>query len=266
MSVAPPRESFEIRADGRRLEAAWIGERSDGPTLVLLHEGLGCIAMWRDWPEMLARATGSRVLAYSRAGYGGSDPIERPRPLDYMQHEGLVVLPQVLDAARIDAAILVGHSDGASIALVHAGTPAARPRIRGLVALAPHVMCEHVSVRAIEASREAWSHGDLRERLAKHHGTNVEHAFWGWNDAWLDPGFRHWNIESYLPGIAIPLALVQGTNDAYGTTRQLDAIEAGVRGPVARATIPDCGHSPHRDRPQATTAAVVELVRRVRDA
>lgn len=255
------RVPFDIGVDGVRLEAQWIGSATAGPTLVLLHEGLGCIRMWRDWPEALVRATGLRVLAYSRAGYGGSDPIVRPRPLDYMEREGEHVLPAVLDATGIGDAILVGHSDGASIALCHAGTAAARGRVRGLVALAPHVFCEDCSVAAIEHARDAWLNGDLRERLAKHHGANVEHAFWGWNDAWLDPAFRAWNIERYLPAIEIPVALVQGERDQYGTLRQLDAIAAGVHGPVTRTVLADCGHSPHRDRPEATTAAVVALVR-----
>jgi pimeloyl-ACP methyl ester carboxylesterase len=257
------REPFEIVVHGVRLEAEWIGAPAAGPTIVLLHEGLGCIRMWRDWPETLVRVTGRRVMAWSRAGYGGSAAIERPRPLDYMEREGETMVAAVLDAAGIDDAILVGHSDGASIALVHAGTAASRPRVCGLVALAPHVFCEDCSVAAITAAREAWLHGDLRERLRKHHGDNVEHAFWGWNDAWLDPGFRAWNIEYRLRTVEIPVALVQGEDDAYGTLRQLDAIAAGVRGPVTRTVLDRCGHSPHRDRPEETTAAVAALVRAI---
>ncbi|HWB79616.1 MAG TPA: alpha/beta hydrolase [Nannocystaceae bacterium] len=258
------RETFTVVAAGARLEAAWIGPHAPGPTLVLLHEGLGCIRMWRDWPDDLVRATGLRALAFSRAGYGNSDPIERPRPLDYMEREGESVLPEVLDAAGIHDAILVGHSDGATIALVHAGTAASRPRVRGVVALAPHVFCEDCSVAAIRVAKDAWLHGDLRERLRKHHGDNVEHAFWGWNDAWLDPRFRAWNVERYLPAIEIPIALVQGADDEYGTLRQLDAIAAGVRGPVTRTVLAECGHSPHRDRPTETTAVVAELVASLR--
>lgn len=249
-------------AAGRRLEYRWLPPPAPGrPALVFLHEGLGSIALWKGFPDRVAAATGCGTLVYSRCGHGWSDPLPGPRAVDYMHGEALESLPAVLADRAIARPVLVGHSDGASIALCHAGTAAARGRVRGLVALAPHVFCEDCSVAAIEHARDAWLNGDLRERLAKHHGANVEHAFWGWNDAWLDPAFRAWNIERYLPAIEIPVALVQGERDQYGTLRQLDAIAAGVHGPVTRTVLADCGHSPHRDRPEATTAAVVALVR-----
>jgi pimeloyl-ACP methyl ester carboxylesterase len=242
--------------DGVRLEAAWWGPRR-GPTLVLLHEGLGSVSLWRDWPARLAAATGLGVFAYSRAGHGGSDPVALPRPLDYMEVEARG-LPAVLDAAGIADAILVGHSDGASIAIAAAGG-ADRARVRGLVLLAPHVFVEDSGLAAIVDARIAYDHGHLRERLARHHGDNVDVAFRGWNDAWLAAGFRAFNLERYLPSIVVPTVVVQGDADPYGTLAQVDAIERGVPG-ARRVVLAGCGHAPQRDRPDETTAAVVELV------
>ena len=249
-----------LDAGGRRLEYAWHGPAPEAaPTLVFLHEGLGSVSAWRDFPARLAEATGCGALVYSRAGYGGSDPVPLPRPLRFM-HDEARVLPEVMDAARVREAILVGHSDGASIALVHAGS-APSARVRALALEAPHVFCEDVCVRSIETAAERYRSGDLRRALERHHGANVEVAFWGWNRAWLDPGFRSWNLEEYLPGIRVPVLLVQGEQDEYGTLRQLDAIEAGCAGPVRRLVLPDCAHAPHRDQPQRTLAAMAAFVR-----
>jgi len=257
-------ERFFLDADRHRLEAVWHGPRPDAaPTLVLLHEGLGCVGLWRDWPAELARATGLGVLAYSRWGYGASDPRPAPWPLTYMHDDGRDALPAVLDAAGVGDCVLVGHSDGGSIAIVGAGTGRTGPRVRGLALLAAHVFCEDLSVASIAAAREAYLHGDLRARLARHHGDNVDGAFWGWNQAWLDPGFRAWNLEEYLPGIEVPALIVQGEDDPYGTLAQVDAIARGVRGPATRLILPGCGHAPHRERPAETTAAIVELTRAV---
>jgi pimeloyl-ACP methyl ester carboxylesterase len=254
-------ERFQIVAGGQRLEAEWRGPRQAGaPALVLLHEGLGSVSTWRDFPEALARATGLGVFAWSRAGYGKSDPVELPRPLDYMQREGRFVLPEVLDEAGIESALLVGHSDGASIAIVHAGSDGSS-RVRGLALLAPHVFCEDVSVESIDKARVAYLETDLRERLQKHHGDNVDIAFWGWNRAWLDPAFRHWNIEEFLPAIDVPVTVVQGAADPYGTLRQVDAIERGVRGRFRRVILPGVGHDPAREARDETIAAIDELRR-----
>jgi pimeloyl-ACP methyl ester carboxylesterase len=217
--------------------------------------------MWRDFPARLAEATGLGALVYSRAGYGRSDPVPLPRPLRFMHDEALVVLPEVLEAAGIRDAILVGHSDGGSIALIHAGSGQAT-RVCALVLEAPHVFCEEISVRSIAAAGEKYRQGDLRRALERHHGANVDVAFWGWNRAWLDPGFRAWNIEEYLPGVGVPVLVIQGDRDEYGTLKQLDAIAAGCRGPVERLVLPDCGHSPHREQPEATLAAIVSFLRR----
>ena len=252
-----------INAGGVRLECRWWGEPAGAtPTLVLLHEGLGCVAMWRDFPALLHRRTGFPVFAYTRAGYGGSDPARLPRGVDYMHVEGREVVGAVLDAAGIEDAVLVGHSDGASIAIVHAGECAQEyagstaPRVRALVLLAPHVFCEDVSVESIRAAGRAFRHGGLRERLARHHGDQVDAAFFGWHDAWLRPEFRGWSIEAFLPGVTAPVLLIQGDRDAYGTPAQLEAIERGVAGPVTRIWLEDCGHAPHRERPEETLDAI----------
>lgn len=249
-----------LSAGGRRLEYARHGPApAAAPTLVFLHEGLGSVSTWRDFPRRLADATGCGALVYSRAGYGGSDRVPLPRPLRFM-HEEARVLPEVMDAASVREAVLVGHSDGASIALVHAGS-APSARVRALALEAPHVFCEDVTVRSIERAAESYLSGDLRRALERHHGPNVDVAFWGWNRAWLDPGFRSWNLEEFLPGIRVPVLLVQGEDDEYGTLRQLGAIEAGCAGPVRRLVLPDCGHAPHRDQPERTLAAMTAFVR-----
>ena len=252
-----------ITAGGVRLECRWWGEPDrTAPTLVLLHEGLGCVAMWRDFPALLHRRTRLPVFAYSRAGYGGSDPAELPRSIDYMHVEGREVVGAVLDAAGIEDAVLVGHSDGASIAIVHAGAHAgsSAPRVRALVLLAPHVFCEDVSVESIRAAGDAYRRGGLRERLARHHGDQVDAAFFGWHDAWLQPEYRSWSIEAFLSGVAVPVLLIQGDRDAYGTAAQLDAIERGVAGPATRIWLEDCGHAPHRERPEETLDAIVAFL------
>lgn len=251
-----------LRAAGLGLEYDWHGPGPDSaPTIVFLHEGLGSVSAWRDFPERLAAATGLGALVYSRAGYGASDPVALPRPLRFMHEEALVVLPEVLAAAGVKEAVLFGHSDGGSIALIHAGSRGATP-VRALVLEAPHVFCEELSVRSIAAAAERFRRGGLRRALERHHGTNVEAAFWGWNRAWLDPAFRDWTIEEFLPGVEVPTLVIQGQDDEYGTLRQLDAIGAGCRGPVERLVLADCGHSPHRDQPGRTLAASAEFIGR----
>ncbi len=248
-----------ITAGGARLECRWWGAPNcTDPTLVLLHEGLGCVAMWREFPALLHRRTGLRVFAYTGAASGGSAPAGLPRRVDYMHVEGREVAGAVLDAAGIDDAVLVGHSDGASIAIVHAGEQAGEPapRIRALVLFAPHVFCEDVGIASIRAAGCAFRSGGLRERLARYHGDQVDDAFFGWHDAWLRPGFRQWSIEAFFPGITAPVLLIQGERDAYGSAAQLDAIERGVAGPVTRRWLEDCGHAPHRERPGETLDAI----------
>jgi pimeloyl-ACP methyl ester carboxylesterase len=243
---------------GRRLEYDWIAPaHGDAPSLVLLHEGLGSVAMWRDFPQRLATATGSGVLTYSRLGYGTSDPLTAPRRVDYMHDEALVTLPALLADLGIDAPILVGHSDGASIAIIHAG--AARWTVRGLILEAPHVFVEAMTIAGIEAARIAFETTDLPARIGRYHA-DVEAVFRGWNDIWLDPDFRTWNIEESAASIAAPTLLIQGADDPYGSLAQLDAIERRTTGPVERLVLPDCGHTPHREKPAETLAAMAAFV------
>lgn len=245
----------------KRLETIWAGPPPhQAPTLVLLHEGLGCVALWKDFPQRLAELTGYGVLAYSRAGYGQSDPVTLPRPLTYMHEEAREILPRVLDAAYIREAVLVGHSDGASIALINAAAMH-DPRVRGLVLMAPHVFTEPMCLDSIRQAREAYDHDDgrLRAGLAKYH-RHVDVAFRGWNDAWLDPGFEAWNLEGFASGLSCPLLLIQGREDEYGTAAQLEAIEIRAQGSCQVTCLDDCRHSPHRDRPDATLTAIQHFV------
>lgn len=249
-----------LNVGGKHLEYQWIGPGPDqAPTLVLLHEGLGCVALWRDFPQRLSEATDCGVLVYSRLGYGGSDPVDVPRPLSYMHEEALDMLPGVLNATGIREAILVGHSDGASIALIHAGG-VRDPRVRGVVVMAPHVFTEEMCVASIREARDAFETTSLRDRLAKYHGDNVDCAFRGWNRAWLDPDFMHWNIEEYLPGIRVPVLIIQGRQDEYGTALQVESIERQVSGPVKALWLDDCRHSPFKDQPDATLEGLAHFI------
>lgn len=249
-----------LTAGGHSLEYVRLGPSpADAPTLVFLHEGLGCVSTWRDFPARVAEATGCGALVYSRAGYGKSDPVTPPRPVRFMHDEALVTLPEVLSAADVREAILVGHSDGGSIALIYAGG-ARDKRLRGLVLEAPHVFVEDLSVESIGRAAEQYREGRLRAALEHHHGANTECAFWGWNRVWLDPAFRSWNIEEYLPGVTVPVLVIQGAGDEYGTLRQVEAIERGCGGPVRSVLLPECGHSPHRDQPARTLDEIASFV------
>ena len=244
-------------AGGQRLEYAWHGgARNDAPPIVMLHEGLGSLAMWRDFPQRLADATQHRVLVYSRLGYGKSDPLTGPRGVDFMHTEALEILPLLLDSLGVDNPVLFGHSDGGSIALIHAAR--AHRSIAGVIALAPHVFVEHYGLDSIAAARRAYLDGDLRAKLARYHD-DAESAFWGWNDIWLHPDFAAWNIEALLPEIACPVLAIQGVDDEYGTMEQIDRLERGVRG-AQRLELAACRHSPHRDQPDAVLAAVARFL------
>jgi pimeloyl-ACP methyl ester carboxylesterase len=237
--------------DGRRLETLWIAPtRAEAPTIVMLHEGLGSVALWKDFPNALAEATGSGVLVYSRYGYGASDKFAEKCQPDYMHHEAKIVLPALLRHFGIEKPVLLGHSDGASIALIYAGTYPEVPR--GLLLEAPHVFVEDISIASIEAAKHIYETTELGKRLAPYHA-DPEATFRGWNDIWLDPRFRAWNIEEYLAAIRCPILLIQGENDEYGTRAQLDAIARQT--PATEVLLlPNCRHSPHRDQPQATLA------------
>lgn len=250
-----------MTAAGKRLEYRWTGPGPDeAPTLVFLHEGLGSVSLWKDFPDLLAETAGCGALVYSRAGYGASDAAELPRPVRYMHDEATTVLPEVLDRLEVRDAVLVGHSDGGSIALIHAAQCTA-PRIRALILEAPHVFVEDLSVRSIAAAAEAYRTTDLRARLERHHGANVDVAFWGWNRIWLDAEFRHWNIEALLPRVRVPTLVIQGSDDPYGTLAQVDAIQARAGGPVQTLVLEECGHSPHRDHPEAVLRAMASFIK-----
>ena len=250
--------SSALTIGGVRLEAICHGPAPDrAPTLVMLHEGLGCLALWRDFPQKLAEATGFGVFAYSRAGYGQSDPVALPRPLDYMTCEALETLPQLLDAIRFRRGVLLGHSDGASIAAIYAGS-VEDFRVRGLVLMAPHFFTEPSGLASIAAAREAFAHGDLRAKLAKYH-RNVDNAFRGWSDAWLDPGFRAWNIADCIDYWRVPTLAIQGVDDQYGTGAQIREIETRAYSPVDVAIFEDCQHSPHLEQPEKTLATIVDF-------
>ena len=249
----------QVVVDGCRLEVERIAAGTPGrPVLVFLHEGLGSVAMWRDFPARVAHAAGCDAVVYSRRGYGRSDPIAGPRGVRYMHDEALATLPALLRAQGVARPLLVGHSDGGSIALIHAGAghPAA-----GLVLFAPHVMVEDVSIASIAAAKVAYESGGLRAKLARYHD-DVESAFRGWNDVWLHPDFRRWNIEEFLPGIACPVLAIQGVDDEYGTMEQVRRIERRVPD-VDVLALADCRHSPHRDQPGAVVEAIVRFVDRV---
>jgi len=243
-----------LTIEDRRMEYRLVG-RAGGhaPDIVLLHEGLGCIAMWRDFPERLSEATGCRVLVYSRLGHGRSSPTGTPRTPEYHLEESRRWLPALLEGLGLERPLLYGHSDGATIALIHA---AERPRaVHGVVAIAPHVKVEDVTIEGLARAKLAYETTNLRHRLATYHD-DVDAVFWGWNQTWLDPKFRGWNIEHLLPAIEAPVLAIQGVDDEYATLEQIDSIARAVPR-TERLVLADCRHSPHREQ----TAAVLEASR-----
>jgi pimeloyl-ACP methyl ester carboxylesterase len=254
--------TFEIL--GRRFEYRWIGPRpGDAASIVFLHEGLGCVAMWRDFPERLASATGFGALVYSRAGHGGSDRVTGTRPVRYLHDEALEVLPAVLEHFKLVKPVLFGHSDGASIALIHAG--ARSDSVRALVVEAPHVFVEPASIDGISRITADYETTNLRERLARYHGCNTDAMFRAWSDTWLSPEFRQWNIEEYLPAIECPVLVVQGEDDQYGTVKQVDAVTTQVGGPAESLILSRCGHSPHSEKPDEVLAAAARFIQSALD-
>jgi pimeloyl-ACP methyl ester carboxylesterase len=240
------RERFSIYAAEHRLTAEFIRprtKRDNRPVLVFLHEGLGSIGQWRDFPEKICARTGCPALVYDRWGYGGSDPLTEPRKPDYLHDEALQSLPEVLNQCAIDKPILIGHSDGGSIAIIYAGTYP--PKVSGIITEAAHVFVEDVTVEGIKRAVEVYENTDLKKRLAKFHDNNTELMFRGWADIWLSKGFRNWNIEEYLPHITCPLLAIQGKDDEYGTPAQVGAIVGKVTGPARASIIDNCGHIPH---------------------
>jgi pimeloyl-ACP methyl ester carboxylesterase len=259
VQTTPVKREF-LAISGKRLETLLIEARDErSPTIVMLHEGLGSIALWKDFSQRLAERTGCAVLVYSRYGHGSSDRLLEKRPVNFMHHEGQVVLPELLNAFNIKRPILLGHSDGGSIALIYAGTFPESPR--ALILEAPHVFVEDLSVESIAAAKVNFQTTDFREKLAKYHA-HVDETFWGWNAIWLDPAFRSWNIKEYLESIRCPILCIQGEQDEYGTPAQVRAI--GSRAPGTEIVmLADCKHSPHRDQREKTLEAVERFVKKV---
>ena len=253
---------IRIRAGGADLEAVCIGPSpSEAPTIVMLHEGLGCVSLWRDFPGKLARETGHGVFVYSRRGYGASDPYPLPRPLDYMTREAMDALPDVLTKIGLKRGILLGHSDGASIAAIYAGSVQDH-RIRGLVLMAPHFFTEPMGLAAVAQVKEIYETGSLRSKLAAYH-TDVDNSFRGWNDAWGDPAFAGWNIEDAIAYIRVPVLAIQGKDDQYGTPAQIDALAEQLYSPLDIELLEECGHSPFIDQPERTLTAVADFAARL---
>lgn len=249
----------DVTVDGKRLETLsyhWKGER---PTMVMLHEGLGSLSMWKDFPERLARAAGCGVVAYSRYGHGKSESLREKRSMEFMHHEGSVVLPGLLARLEIERPILLGHSDGASICIIYAAASPASPR--GLILVAPHVFVEELTLTSIAKIRTIYRTTNLPERLGRYHD-HVEETFWGWNDIWLDPKFRAWNIEDCLDSIACPVLAIQGEDDEYGTLAQIAAIQRRLPNTQTLA-LPSCGHAPHRDQPTITLETIAQFIRQL---
>jgi pimeloyl-ACP methyl ester carboxylesterase len=242
---------------GRRIETLDLPGDATRRPLMLLHEGLGSVGLWRDFPAALQAATGRRVIAFSRFGHGWSEPPPRRRTPAFFHEEALEVLPALLEQLNAAEPILVGHSDGGSIALIHAGHHV----VTGLALLAPHVFVEDITVEAIRGTRQSYLEDGLRDRMARHHD-DPDAAFWGWCDVWLDPEFRAWTLERDAELVTAPTLLIQGADDPYGSLEQIDRIEARVRGPVDRLVLPG-GHSPHLDQPKATVAAVAAFAERL---
>lgn len=244
-----------VTAGGKRLEYACFGPPPDqAPTIVLLHEGLGCAALWRDFPERLKTVSNMGIFAYSRAGYGQSDAVELPRPLDYMMREGVEVLPEILDALGAREVILLGHSDGATIAASYAGT-VSDSRVKGVILMAPHFFAEDEGLASIEKAKLAYQTTDLKTKMARYH-RDPDNAFYGWNGAWLDPEFKHWNVEHVLDGIHVPVLAIQGAEDQYGTLAQVNVIPKRCPSPVTVKVLPDARHAPHLEAPDQTLTAI----------
>tara|TARA_R110002110_G_scaffold7228_9_gene36635 strand:- start:1091 stop:1921 length:831 start_codon:yes stop_codon:yes gene_type:complete len=251
-----------LTVDGTSLECCtWGPPPESAPTLVLLHEGLGSVAQWKNLPERLVSATGCGVLAYSRAGYGRSDTVTLPRPLNYQTLEAESVLGTVLNAFGIGKAVLLGHSDGATIAAIYAGS-VSDLRVCGLILIAPHFFAEPAGLRAIAAAGQAFAQGDLRRRLAKYHD-DVDAAFCGWHDAWISPGFADWDVSDVIDHWRIPVLAIQGTDDPYGTLAQITEIEDRIYAPFEKLILCECGHAPQLEKPTETDAAIARFCARL---
>ena len=257
MTVSWVQHGF-LNINGKSLEYGCLGPHPDqAPTLVLLHEGLGCLALWRDFPQKLAQATGLGVFTYSRAGYGQSDPADLPRPLNYMTCEAEENLGLILNEMGITSAILIGHSDGASIAAAYAGTMKDN-RIKGAVLMAPHFFTEPMGLKEIAMAKEVYETQDLKAKMAKYH-KDPENCFRGWNDSWLHPEFEAWNIEPVLDEMPVPILAIQGEDDQYGTRAQIEVITKRSPSHVTPLMLDDCRHAPFIDQPDLVLDAITSF-------
>jgi len=258
-------EALVLTVDGVRLPARRLrpsDATADAPVLVFLHEGLGSIGLWKDFPEALCYATGLPGFVYERQGHGDADPLlAQPRPVGYLEEQAEQVLPRVLAAAGINRFVHIGHSDGGTIALLHAASNP--PGLLGAVTEAAHVFVEQITLDGIRAARTAFAEGTLKPRLERWHGANTEGVFWAWNATWLAPAFATWDMQDRLPAIRCPLLVVQGANDEYGTSAQVDAITRQTGGPATPLLIPACGHVPHQQARPAVLEAVTSFLRGV---
>lgn len=251
-----------IKTDQSTLEYFCCGPSpQDAPTFILLHEGLGCVKLWREFPHQLAERTGMGVFVFSRKGYGKSSPVSLPRPLDYMSREATQELPMVLDAIGLERGVLLGHSDGATISAVYAGS-IEDFRIRGLILMAPHFFAEPIGLNAIRKAKENYVKSDLREKLARYHD-DPDMAFNGWCNAWLDPDFMEWDVSDVIDYFRIPVLAIQGTDDQYGTLAQIETIEANIYSPLDTLILEDCGHAPHLEAADKTLSAIAEYAERL---
>ena len=260
--MSTTKDRFYIYAAKHRLSAVFIrprAKRDNRPVIVFLHEGLGSIGQWRDFPEEICVATGCPALVYDRWAYGGSDPLTEPRRPDYLHDEALLSLPEVLKQCAIDKPIFIGHSDGGSIAIIYAGTYP--QKVTGIITEAAHVFVEDVTVEGIKRAVKVYESTDLKMRLAKFHDNNTELMFRGWADIWLSPDFRNWNIEEYLHHITCPLLALQGKDDEYGTPAQVESIAGKVMGPAKGSMIDNCGHIPHVQAREKVFYEIVSFIR-----
>lgn len=264
MALVSLPQSELVAVAGVKLEVLRLAGQRAGPTLVLLHEGLGCVALWKDFPARLRDATELPVLVYSRRGYGRSDPIELPRPPSFMHDEARETLPALLRTCGVDDLVLVGHSDGGSIALIHAASFPDAP-VRGVIAEAAHVFVEDVTLESIRRAAAAYEDSDLRSRLARYHGDNVDGAFHGWSRVWLSPAFRNWDLRPQLAAIRCPVLAIQGDHDPYGTLAQVDAIAHAVAGDFESLVLSHVGHAPHVEQPDVALATMARWTRQLID-
>ena len=254
--------SIQLKSNGKSLEYSCFGPSPDqAATILLLHEGLGCVALWRDFPAKLAKASGFGVMAYSRAGYGQSDPADLPRPLDYMTREAVDSLPQLIAAAGLQQIILLGHSDGASIAAIYGGSVEDH-RVRGLILMAPHFFTEDMGLASIAEAKVAYENTDLSTRMSKYHN-NPDNAFYGWNDSWLHADFKNWNITDVIDYIRVPVLAIQGREDQYGTTAQIEALKAQLYAPLETVLLENCQHTPFLEQPDLTLRSITKFCTRL---